>query len=1289
MAISTNGTVLARLAGALYNTQMSNATYKEVASLDPSALADVLYARDFSASTDAAVATTLVTNLGLASVTGLDNWVAAQLTAAGSHKGAKVVELLNSFAQMTADTTYGAYATAFNTKVDAALALSQTTDNAGGTFAAAGTPVSATFALTAGTDTKTLGAGDDTIDATVATLGALDVVNGGAGNDTLNVVDSGAVASLGGATFSGIEKVNISAGGAVGAVAVVGTAAGTNTSAVAQIGTFTVASASTTAQKYNVTINGVVYESGTAAAATYLGASDAITAVISAHLGDSVSIGSLDATAHTTTITSAVAGTPLPTISVAISGTTGTGTASWAQSSTANVTKTSATAVKQIETITIASDTTVATTGIDAGDLITLSVSGVDYVVASSGDTETSAASDVAALINSVLGTGVASSSAGVVVVTAPVAGTPLPAMNLKIASAASVTDTWAQIAANSAANSAAVAAGAASAVTAPAGTTAYTVTATGDANITGVATSAIEVTGVNVRASGGSGTKVTASGSVYVSGSTGAVTITETAVSPTNGFYVVSDTTTTGLNGGWGSTTTYQKGTLVTGGTTVTITGKAGTAATDGTSVSTTDSTKTLVGSAANVGVTTANQATGKQTILNSALSPTGNVTINNSTNFTFVDTTNKLSLASVIYAAGDNKVYMNGGTAASVTGANSVTIVDLGTTALQADAATAAAVGTSKLTTATVNGLNGANAAASITSDALTNLTVVDARGSSSLGVTVTNNTAGHALNLTVGNSGTSSQALTVADAAATSVNLASQASAYAALGEGAINSGSTSYLTLNTPLATSITATNAQKVALGDLTASGYAKVGTINAASATGAITATVGAVPLQGLSISGGSGNDEITLKASTSQSTNSTSGANLTVNLGAGNDKLLNGNTTVHTIVGATFTGGDGNDLLAASLLNSGNAAQFTSFEVLGLDLTTDGSTFDASLLAGATSLQLLANPATSETVTYSGVATSQGLTVGANQSGAGSTILTFAGVTGTSDTYTIAFNAAGATAAAATPTTIAASEIRVNAIETLNIVSGSSSGYTNNTATLYGDDVRALVITGSQDANIGFASSHFGTTSTSAADLNGVNSIDASAMTGDLTISSANAGVSYAASVLGLSITTGSGADRITAAQKAVVNAGAGDDTITTASATSSTLTGGTGKDTFIVGATVYSTGPYTTTITDLSAGDKLTLKSKGTETFTSTKIDVSAATTLATAYGIAASDTNGSSNGAIKWFQYGGNTFVIEVCTANSTVVDLATGDLAVKLTGLVDLSTATLNDYTLTIV
>ena len=152
MAISTNGTVIARLAGGLYNTVMSNATYLEVASQDPSTLANTLYARDFAKSTDLAVATTLLANLGLASQAGLDAWVAAQLTAAGAaNKGAKIVSLLNDFAGLSADATWGTYATAFNTKVDAALAASQKTGSVEAKFEAAGAvaaATNATFALT-------------------------------------------------------------------------------------------------------------------------------------------------------------------------------------------------------------------------------------------------------------------------------------------------------------------------------------------------------------------------------------------------------------------------------------------------------------------------------------------------------------------------------------------------------------------------------------------------------------------------------------------------------------------------------------------------------------------------------------------------------------------------------------------------------------------------------------------------------------------------------------------------------------------------------------------------------------------------------------------------------------------------------------------------------------------------------------------------------------------------------------------------------------------------------------
>ena len=198
MAISSNGTVLARVAGGLYNTTMSNATYAETiatikTTADLNAWANDVYSRDFSGQKDLTVAQTLLKNLDI-SVTGLDNWVAAQLTAATNGKGAKVVELLNGLANLTADETYGSYATSFNAKVDASLALSQTAGSIGGDFAAGqASTASASTTLTADVDEVAGTGANDTIKGVMdfsgnaSTFTASDLIDGGAGDNTLNV----------------------------------------------------------------------------------------------------------------------------------------------------------------------------------------------------------------------------------------------------------------------------------------------------------------------------------------------------------------------------------------------------------------------------------------------------------------------------------------------------------------------------------------------------------------------------------------------------------------------------------------------------------------------------------------------------------------------------------------------------------------------------------------------------------------------------------------------------------------------------------------------------------------------------------------------------------------------------------------------------------------------------------------------------------------------------------------------------------------------------------------------
>jgi Ca2+-binding RTX toxin-like protein len=221
MAISTNGAIITRLAGALYNEYLSNASYVEVSTTAPATVAANWLSNDFASKTDAQIATTVLTNLSLNTVAGLDNWVAAQLTAAGSSaaaKGAKLVSMLNDYSQMTADATYGASATSFNAKVTASLTLSQTTGAKGGAFGTSDATAVSTIALTTGVDLGSKfvgGAGNDSFTSTQTTLTAGDSLDGGAGTDTLSLVSAPTATdalTIGtGAVSTGIETLAITA----------------------------------------------------------------------------------------------------------------------------------------------------------------------------------------------------------------------------------------------------------------------------------------------------------------------------------------------------------------------------------------------------------------------------------------------------------------------------------------------------------------------------------------------------------------------------------------------------------------------------------------------------------------------------------------------------------------------------------------------------------------------------------------------------------------------------------------------------------------------------------------------------------------------------------------------------------------------------------------------------------------------------------------------------------------------------------------------------------------------
>ncbi len=218
MAISTNGIQLVRLAGAVFNQQLSAADYSEILAANKTAAelnawANSTVAAEFRSKTTTDIAKAVLANVGLSSVAGLEAWLAAQLTAGGgvAKAGETMLTLLNDFSNMsTSDATYGSAVSTFNTKTAASQVLSQTAGTATGTYAAVSSANTA-LTLTSATQTSNGTAGDDTFTAAAGTWGAGDVVNGGAGTDTLNATITGTAPTQSATSLVSVEVLNLTA----------------------------------------------------------------------------------------------------------------------------------------------------------------------------------------------------------------------------------------------------------------------------------------------------------------------------------------------------------------------------------------------------------------------------------------------------------------------------------------------------------------------------------------------------------------------------------------------------------------------------------------------------------------------------------------------------------------------------------------------------------------------------------------------------------------------------------------------------------------------------------------------------------------------------------------------------------------------------------------------------------------------------------------------------------------------------------------------------------------------
>ena len=191
MAIVTDTVAVQRFAMGLFGVQVGSVTMAQVdKQIDRTSVGATLnsyYASAFGGQTTAAVAATLVKNLGItgAGVDGAVAYVTGALNAAApAVRGETISSIINQFSGLTADATYGAAAQAWNANVDVAAAYTGTANIAFGAVIH--------HSLTAGLDTLFGSALTDMFTADLAsggnTLQGGDVIDGGAGADTLTAI---------------------------------------------------------------------------------------------------------------------------------------------------------------------------------------------------------------------------------------------------------------------------------------------------------------------------------------------------------------------------------------------------------------------------------------------------------------------------------------------------------------------------------------------------------------------------------------------------------------------------------------------------------------------------------------------------------------------------------------------------------------------------------------------------------------------------------------------------------------------------------------------------------------------------------------------------------------------------------------------------------------------------------------------------------------------------------------------------------------------------------------------
>jgi S-layer protein len=577
---------------------------------------------------------------------------------------------------------------------------------------------------------------------------------------------------------------------------------------------------------------------------------------------------------------------------------------------------------------------------------------------------------------------------------------------------------------------------------------------------------------------------------------------------------------------------------------------------------------------------------------------------------------------------------------------------------------AVTVADGGTDSLTTVTVGGYN---TGSTVTSDALTNLSLANSTAAATMNVT---NDVATTLALSLDNvdgyialdsSTTANDGL----AAYTTVNITT--------------SGDDSEVRMIAVNVTDLTIDGSADL---DLTANGVSILTNLETVTVTGSVGVTAGVLTsltsLTSIDASGTSGDNSATIDASVATYTGGTGADDLSlgadtvskaIDLGAGDDTLtLNAATT--TVPTATVTGGDGVDTVSMDSTSAYSFAANTNFAtaISGFErlVISDTVAVDGGVAIDLEALgfdYVTTNGTNDGTDTTVGTVDGDALTLN-NMANNGTVVLTNTQkATGAEDSAPIIVNVKDAATGKADSLNIVATAedaldvgtLTANDVESFAITATDLDTDDNQdgavTLTASGDSVTSISITGDADLVL---------TTDSAV----LTDVDASTLTGALTLST-NGTVAQ-------TITGGSGDDVLTAAgDQDILLGGAGDDTLVAGNLT--TLTGGDGADIFDMRALTDNVNSYAT-ITDAEAGDVILTKG--------TAFDASGVTLGDTAvfqdYANAA--VNDTAAGDVTWFEYAGNTYVIDN-NSGAAAYD-ATLDTIIKIAGVVDLSTASFN-------